>query len=383
MKEDRMRRTLTRVLVGGGLLAAAAVMFAGSAAANARPSTVFVSHGSQGCGHPHLASINAAVAAVAKGGTVVVCRGTYNEDVVVTKPLRLVGHHARINPSSPVMRTNSPLYAQTGNNAVTIAAPWVTVRGVTAVGATGDGIFSFANHSRIIGNWASGNAATGIDLNGSSWSLVKGNVTERNTGGGITLANDAGGFIPGATASHDWIVGNVSADNPLGCGVILADHLGSTVSGARGIFANVIQGNVLKHNGDGSTTPEGAGAGVVLASPVPGGAVYGNLVVGNRITASGLAGVTIHSHLPGQRFGGNRVIGNLIGTNNVTGDFGDPFTTGVYVGSVDPLTIVVRHNVIRNNHFGIFTAGAVTVRARGNVYLHVPHHRGSTSPYAG
>jgi hypothetical protein len=165
--------------------------------------------------------------------------------------------------------------------------------------------------------------------------------------------------------------------------VILADHLGSTVSGARGIFANVIQGNVLKHNGDGSTTPEGAGAGVVLASPVPGGAVYGNLVVGNRITASGLAGVTIHSHLPGQRFGGNRVIGNLIGTNNVTGDFGDPFTTGVYVGSVDPLTIVVRHNVIRNNHFGIFTAGAVTVRARGNVYLHVPHHRGSTSPYAG
>jgi parallel beta-helix repeat protein len=379
-----MKRTLSRVLVGGGLVAAAAGMLVGPGAAMAasKPSTVFVSHGTK-CGRPHFSSINAAIAAVAPGGKVVLCRGVYNEDAVVTKPLRLIGHHARINPSSPVLRTNSPLYAQAGNNGVTIGAPWVSVSGVTVVGATGDGIFSYANHSRIVGNRAFANAATGIDLNGSSWSLVKGNVTERNTGGGITLANDAGGFIPGATASHDWIVGNIAADNPLGCGVILADHLGSTVPGARGIFANVIQGNVLKHNGDGSTTAEGAGAGVVLASPVPGGAVHDNLVAGNWITTSGLAGVTIHSHVPGQRFGGNRIVGNRIGTNNVTGDFGDPFTTGVYVGSVDPLTIVVRRNLIRNDHFGIFTAGAVTVRAHGNTYMHVPHHRGSTSPYAG
>jgi parallel beta-helix repeat protein len=381
-----MKGTFTRAMAGGGIAVATAILLTGSIAANAasNPSTVYVSHGGTNCGKPHVSSINAGIAAVAPGGTVVVCRGVYNEDAVVTKPLRLIGHHAQINPSSPVLQTNSPLYSIAGNNGITIAAPNVRVRGFTVVHATGDGIFSFGNHSRIVGNRALQNGFTGIDLNGSSWSLVKDNVVDENTGGGITLANDAGGFIPGATASHDWVVGNVAENNPLGCGVILADHLGSTVAGARGIFDNVIVGNLLKHNGDGSTTAEGAGAGVVLASPVPGGAVYDNLVEGNRIHTSGLAGVTVHSHLPGQRFGGNRVIGNWIGTNDVTGDFGDAFTTGVYVGSVDPLAIVVRHNVIQDDHFGIFTAGTITVvGGHRNTYVHVPHHRGTTSPYAG
>ena len=290
-----MGGTLRRAIAACGVAVGTAILLTGSIAANAasKPATVYVSHG-KNCGKPHFASINAGIAAVAPGGTVVVCRGVYNEDAVVTKPLRLIGSHAQINPSSPVLQTNSPLYSLAGNNGITIAAPGVTVRGFTVVHATGDGIFSYGNHSRIVGNRALNNGATGIDLNGSSWSLVKGNVVDENTGGGITLANDAGGFIPGATASHDRVVGNVAENNPLGCGVILADHLGSTVAGARGIFANVIAGNLLKHNGDGSTTPEGAGAGVVLASPVPGGAVYDNLVEGDRIHTSGLAGVTVH-----------------------------------------------------------------------------------------
>jgi parallel beta-helix repeat protein len=379
MQRARLRRAAAAVAAVG-----AAVVFTAAGSAGAAPSTVYVSHHSGTCGTPHFSSINAAIGAVAPGGRVVVCRGSYNEDAVVTKPLRLIGHHARINPSSPVLQTNSPLYSQTGNNGITIVAPHVSVRGFTVVHATGDGVLSIGNHSRIVHNRAFYNAATGIDLNGSSYSLVKGNVTNRNTGGGITLANDAGGFIPGATASHDWIVGNVAQNNPMGCGVILADHLGSTVSGARGIFGNVIAGNWLRHNGDGSTTPEGAGAGVVLASPVPGGAVYGNLVVHNHISASGLAGVTVHSHVPGQNLSGNRVIGNDIRTNNVTGDFADPHTTGVFVGSVDPLWIVVKHNVIRRNHFGIFTAGPVTVRgAHHNLFLHVAHERGHTAVYSG
>ena len=242
----------------------------------------------------------------------------------------------------------------------------------------------YANHSKIVGNWASGNAVTGIDLNGSSWSTVKGNVTNNNTGGGITLANDAGAFIPGATASHNWIIGNVAKNNPLGCGIILADHLGSTLPGAKGIFRNVIAGNLLVHNGDGSTTPEGAGAGVVLASPVPGGAVWGNLIRNNVIKKSGLAGVTIHSHVAGQNLSGNVIVHNNIGTNNVTGDFGDPFTTGVFVGSVDPLSVVVKGNLIHNNHYGIFTAGPVTVIGKHhNVFVGVTHRFGSTTPYTG
>ena len=376
MKQSWFKRALGIGVAG----AAAAFLFAGAASASPKPSTVFVGH----CGKPWTSSINGAIAQVRSGGTVVVCHGTYNEDAVVTKPLTLIGHHAKINPSSPVNQTNSPVYADAGNNGITIAAPWVTVRGFSVTGASGDGIFSFANHSLIVGNWSNGNAMTGISLNGSSWSKVKGNVTNNNTGGGITLANDAGSFIPGATASHDWVVGNVAKNNPMGCGVIVVDHLGSTVPGAKGTFDNVIAGNLLVHNGDGSTTPEGAGAGVVLASPVPGGSVWNNLVINNRIRQSGLAGVTIHSHVPGQHFGGNRVIGNNIGTNNVTGDFGDAFTTGVFVGSVDPLKVVVKGNLIHDNHYGIFTAGSVTVIGkRHNAFVRVHSRFGHVSPYAG
>ena len=42
-------------------------------------------------------NINAAIAAVGEGGTVVVCPGIYDEEVVVTKPLNLVGRRAKID----------------------------------------------------------------------------------------------------------------------------------------------------------------------------------------------------------------------------------------------------------------------------------------------
>jgi Protein of unknown function (DUF1565) len=190
---------------------------------------VFVSPNGHSRGHPGFSSISAAVAAVHASGTVVVCRGHYNEDVVVTKRVRLVGRHATVDPSHPVLQTNSPLYSLAGNNAFTIMATHVKIEGFRAVHATGDGIFAAADRARIAGNWAFYNGATGISLNGSSHSLVKGNVTAGNSGGGITLANDVGGFVPGATASYDRVIGNVVRGNPFGCGVVLADHLGTTV----------------------------------------------------------------------------------------------------------------------------------------------------------
>jgi parallel beta-helix repeat protein len=245
--------------------------------------------------------------------------------------------------------------------------------------ATGDGILSVADHSTIVNNRAFHNEWTGIDLNGSSWSLVAGNVTNRNTGGGITLANDAGAFIPGATASHDRVLNNVAANNPKGCGIIVVDHLGSTVEGAQGVFDNLIRGNVLKRNGT-----VGFGAGIVIASPVPGGAVYDNVVLYNTIRGSGLAGVTIHSHMSGQNLSGNVIVRNTIGTNNLAGDYADSETTGVYVGSVDPLTVTVRRNLVHDDHYGIFTAGSIAVNgAYHNAFVRIAESVGGTSSYSG
>jgi parallel beta-helix repeat protein len=355
---------------------------AGTAAATPPPTQVYVSAG-QPCGSPSFTTIAAGVAAVASGGTVTVCAGTYNEDVVVMGSVHLVGQDATVNPSSPVLQTNSPIYSQAGNNAFTVLGGWVSIDGFTVTGATGDGILSAGDHTTVTHVDATGNGATGISLNGSSWSTVAWNTVEDNAFGGITLANDAGAMIPGATASNDRVLHNTIMDNTGGCGVILADHLGTTVQGAQGIFANLIRGNVVRGNGVGDGA-QGEGGGVLLATAAPGGAVYDNVVRGNHISGNGLAGLVLHSHLSGQDLSGNMVVHNTIGRNNLGGDYADPSTTAVYVGSVDPLSIVVGDNFLHHDHVGIFTAGPVTVRARfSNEFSHIDRRFATTSAYAG
>ncbi len=337
--------------------------------------------GAPSCGWPAYPTITAAVAAASPGGTVVVCPGTYSEDVLVQQPVTIIGHGATVDPGTA---TNSPFASLEGNNAFTVTAPNVTIEGFTVEGASGDGILSAGNNSTFRNNLAENNGGTGIDLNGSSWSTVAGNTAINNGGGGYYLTNDAGGLpqFTGATASHDTVVGNVAKNNPGGCGVILADHLGSTtgVNTAQGIFDNTVANNVLEGNG---TLAASAGAGVVLASPVPGGAVYDNTIVGNTLSGNGLGGVTLHSHIAGQYFVGNRIIGNNIGTNDVVGDYGDTATTGVYLGSVSPVSVVVVSNTIHGNQYGIFTAGPVTVIGTYSNCFSGGAPFGSTPVYAG
>jgi parallel beta-helix repeat protein len=335
---------------------------------------------SYSCNNAQYSTISAAVAAAQTGSTIYVCAGTYDEDVVVTESLTITGSGAVVNPGTA---TNSPYASAIGNNAFTVLAPNVTIEGFTVEDATGDGILSAGDHSTIVNNTAINNGGTGIDLNGSSWSTVSGNTATGNAGGGVYLTNDAANFIAGATASHDTVTGNVTDDNPGGCGIILADHFGSTsgVNTTQGIFDNTIQGNRVEGNGN---DPVGSGSGIVLATEAPGGAVYNNTIEGNTIDGNGLAGVTLHSHLAGQDLSGNIVVGNDIGTNNLGGDYGDPSTTGVYVGSVGPLTITVSGNVIHDDADGIFSAGPVTVNGSYfNFFQNVPTPSGTDPTYAG
>lgn len=383
MRVRRMARVLLgSALAGGGAVSAVALLGAGAAGALPvpAPSTVWVSAPSAPtCGAPTYPTISAAVAAVAAGGQVDVCPGTYHEDVVVMQPVTIVGLGAVVDPGPA---TNSPLYGVLGSNAFTVMAPGVTVEGFTVEGASGDGILTIANDTTIIQNTALDNGfgpdgGTGIDLNGSSYSTVRGNTMEGNSGGGVYLTDD-----PGTPASYDTVVGNIAENNPGGCGFILADHTGA------GIFDNEILGNTAVDNGN---VPAGAGAGVVLASPVPGGAVYDNTVEANVLEDNGLAGVTLHSHLPGQGdFSGNVVMGNTIGVNNVggtgseaNGDDGDPYTTGVYLGTIDPLTITVTGNIITGDKIGIYTAGPVGLSGTGSNVLAVPQPVVVSPTYAG
>jgi parallel beta-helix repeat protein len=384
---------LSRVAVAaatGALLVVSSLALTATSANAGQHRALFVapraqSHASgHGCGSATYRSIGAAVAAAHRDDTVVVCRGTYREGVAVSKPVRILAA-GRVTVD-----------ASGHDNGFRVTASGVTIRGFTVRSAIGEGILvlnaKYVTIDRDVvrdndqggqltpvpntypqcqaQGGIPGDCGEGIHLWSSSYSTVSHNVSTGNTGG-ILVTDETG------PASHNRITGNVVTDNALDCGVTVVGHNpaaapnGRPAPKAAGVFGNLVAGNVIVRNG-----LVGHGGGVILATPFPGGAVYDNVIEGNLISRNGLAGVTVHSHAPGQYLNGNVVRHNTIGTNNLTGDsdfpVADPHTTGVLVGTAAPLRITVEHNVISDNHFGIWTTGPATVRGEHrNVFRHV------------
>jgi parallel beta-helix repeat protein len=355
------------------------------------------------CANAPYTTISAAVAAAQPGATIIVCPGTYVEDVTVTKSLTIEGlAGATVAPSAT---DTSPVTAITqANDGFTIVSPWVSISGFTVEGATGDGIFVLGDHALIQNNSVENNGfnltpnpGNGIDLDGSSYSEVSNNYVTGSANGGIQLANDPDAIgLPAVcgllqisctgitgTATHDRVINNDVTENPYACGILLVDHAGTTdgtLDLADGVHDNLIQGNVVTNN-----AIQGYGAGILLATEAPGGAVYNNLITGNSVSGNGLAGLTLHAHLAGQDLNGNVIVGNNFGTNNLKG--GSPYleepsdgqTTGVFVGSQDHLTIVVANNTIHDNYYGVFTAGPNGVTVIG---VNSNQYYNDTTPYA-
>ena len=345
-----MRRTVKGLLAlaAGGGLAVAPLLAATPALA--LPSTIYVSptgsivNAGTSCQTATFQSITLAAVAVASGGTVIVCPGTYNQDALVLKPLTLQGQGAAV-----IDATGKP-------NGVSVAASNVTVEDLTVQNAMGDGILVAGNGATVQDNTSDSNGATGISFIGSSSSSVLDNTVRYNTAGGINLSDDLG------ATSGITVVGNDASDNPGGCGIIMASHTGN------GVFGNVVRNNVADDNG---TNPASSGSGILMATGAPGGAVYNNLVDHNWVSGNGLSGVTVHGHIAGLNLNGNAVVNNIIGTNNIDGDpiglappgvnVPDPWTTGVLVASSSPLTITVANNFISNNHIGVWRTSMVKI----------------------
>jgi parallel beta-helix repeat protein len=351
-----------------------------------------------GCNTGTYSTISAAVTAAGAGATVVVCPGTYAEDVVVPKAISLVGRGATINAAGLA-------------NGVQIVTSGVTVKGFTVENAVGEGIlvgvdspvdpnaglvagqgFVLSNET-IMANRVDhndqgfagpegsdstciypGDCGGGIHLEVTSNSRVQGN-TVTNGSDGILLTDDYGPNF------RNVVQDNYVADNTHECGIVLPSHNGNAVNfnptnlavGARnptmgGVYDNQILDNVSVDNGTdvytfGPGVTTGAGAGIGLFAPFPGTAVYDNLVEGNSMSGNGLGGFAIHAHLPGGvDVNGNQVLDNTIGTNNLGGDLldfvpgnSDEVTTGVLVYSgASPLAITIAGNAISNNTDGIW-----------------------------
>ncbi len=384
--------------VGGTtLLLTAALMAAPGVAASG--TTVYVSptgaSGAAGtsCATAAYSKINDAVTAASAGDIVVVCAGTYTEDVAVSKALTLSGQGATIDATGL-------------DNGIKITASNVTVMGFTVENATGEGILA-QQPNPVKGPMIQGQQLyTGAPI---THVVIKHNVVENNDRGGLP-ANAAtttyaeckpSGQVPGDCGEgiHLWsvansqvllntvtgnaggilltdefgptygnlIAGNVVTDNAYDCGITLPSHnlgrdpqTGKLMPTFGGVYDNTVRNNILLDNG-----LKGQGAGVLIAAPFPGAASYGNVIEGNTIAGSGLAGVTIHSHAPGAWVGDNVIRNNVIGTNNLGGDpdvspTADTATTGILVWSAaTPIKVTISGNTIFGNWYGIWLGHVV------------------------
>jgi nitrous oxidase accessory protein NosD len=354
------------------------------------------------CHSAAYSTVQAAVDAAPSGGTVLVCRGTYTEDVIVSTPLKLVGQRGAIIHGSDTANGNCDQLGPLGPGsapclaAITIKSSDVAVIGFTVTGALGEGILATGSlqggsidHVLIRGNRVFGNdlggipptkdspypqcveqgevpgdCGEGIHLMGVYDSVVSHNRITGNSGG-VLLTDEFG-------PTHDnLITHNVVTKNLYDCGITAPGHNphaldanGNRQPTLGGVYDNVISHNRITGNGT-----SGEGAGVLFANATAGTASYDNLVTHNYIAGNGLAGVTLHAHqLASGQFedlSGNRIVHNTIGTNNTGGDpdAGDTATTGVLVYGAVPVSVTIAHNRIRDDQYGIWLGTGANVSA--------------------
>ena len=416
MTSKRIRRIagwmLAPLLVAGVVTAQAGVASAATAGStdnHGYHKTLYVSPYAwpwgtdRSCRSARFRTIQSAVNAARPGSTVVVCKGTYHEQVVITKPLSLRGQRATIDQTgvTPTFQVTIPgIGTETIFAAVVMVSSDIRFSGFTVTNAQGEGIVAAGlgsditgisiSHSAIVHNdlgfgvptpkssyfecqangQIPGDCGEGIHFTGVAYSQITRNYIADNSGG-VLLSDDTG-------PTHDNLVaGNVVTGNATDCGITVPGHNPNALSktGVRqpsmaGVYDNVIRGNVVTNNGN-----KGEGAGVLFADAGPGTASYDNLVQGNYIAGNSLSGVTMHAHtIPAIAFedlSGNRVIGNVIGTNNLGGDplDGSPkdvATTGILVFSGGtPVTVTIAFNHIFDNAIGIWLSKAVTATGLG------------------
>jgi Periplasmic copper-binding protein (NosD) len=367
------------------------------------------------CHSAAFKTIGAAVAAAPSGGTVVVCPGTYHEQVVISKPLSLEGEHATIDESGvqPGFKVTLPgLSPQTIFAAVVMVSSKINFTGFTVRDAEGEGILAAGLGRTVSGIMIAQNKVVNNDLGGGvppkstyfqcaaegaapgdcgegvhfaggvAYSTIRNNYVAGNSGG-ILLSDDVG-------PTHDNLIeGNVVTGNTTDCGITVPGHNTNALNSAgvpqpsvAGVYRNVIKDNVVTNNG-----VKGEGAGVLFANASAGTASYDNLVEGNYIVGNGLSGVTMHAHTvaPGahEDLSGNVIVHNFIGKNNLDGDTldgppgpADTQTTGVLVFSGGtPVTVTIAHNHIANNAIGIWLSKPVTASGLGtNAFSNVTTH---------
>jgi parallel beta-helix repeat protein len=361
------------------------------------------------CRSATFTSIGAAVTAAPTGGTVVVCEGTYKEDVLVNKVLTLSGRDATIDAAGL-------------ENGIQVVASRVRVEGFTIENANGEGVLvgvdtmadahllpasgRVLSHVTVDGNNVSdnnkgfngsetpnckypGDCGGGIHFNVTTRSVASNNTVNNNSDG-ILLTDDYG------PSSYNVVEHNVVDNNLSECGIVLPSHSSSAVTfnpttfaitavnpTLGGVYGNIVRDNIADGNGTDLAPPQfgggGSGSGIGLFGSGPGSAVYNNVVENNEASGNGLAGIALHAHLPGgEDINGNVLTHNRLGTNNLGGDgFDGPpttdfQTTGIAIYSAVTAHMTITDNRIHDDKIGIWLSKTITAHGlHDNDYKHV------------
>jgi len=369
-------------------LAATVVFCVGLVAAFANPAGATTWCVNQGGTHGCLATIGSAVAAAMPNDTINVAPGIYKEDVIIGKPLSLVGTGSSRTVIDATGLSNGIFVDGIDNSGLRN----VVVTGFTVKNANFEGILvanasdvTISNNSVMYNDkslqpavescpgqpaFETGedfDCGEGIHLLGADHSIVANNLVANNSGG-ILLSDDT------AAVQSNLVIGNIVHDNPFDCGIVMASHAPAPGSGAthNGVVHNTIANNQSFHNG---TQVPGAGAGIGFFSDGSGpGIVAGNVAINNVLRNNGLPGVAFHTHAPGDTFANNVIAGNQISGNSADlDDTATPGPTGINVnsgfgGSLISGT-VISQNVISQEAYDLFINTPAQVDAHLNSFV--------------
>jgi parallel beta-helix repeat protein len=345
--------------------------------------------------HSCFSKIQSAVTAAGNNDVIYVAAGTYSEDVVIGKPLSLLGAGAGKTIIDAAGLSNGILLDGLNHPGLRN----ITIAGLTVENALFEGVlvlntaYATIRDNYIINNDTigpvfgsgpacngqpsyetdeSGDCGGGLHLLGATDSIVSSNLLTGNADG-ILISDDS-------AASHgNLITGNNVTKNPAECGIVLASHppMGSTAPHFAphfGVYDNTVSDNIVSKNG---VTVGGAGVG--LFSDGEGrGRTSGNVIIGNTLTGNGIPGVALHTHVgpnfgaPADNMSGNQIINNVISGNGAdTADTATPGPTGINInsgGGGSPVSgTIIFGNIISDEQVAI----AVNTPAEFGAHLNV------------
>jgi parallel beta-helix repeat protein len=326
--------------------------------------------------HPHYSTIQSAVSSVPAGTNVLVCPGTYPEQVVITQPLNLTGvtdgtgDAAVITVPAGGMVVNGTL-SSLGPVAVQLLVENTVLVTVTNLTIDGTGAGCVAGADRVFGLEY---YFVGTPVDGTAGGRIS-NVVVRNeldtctlTDGieidnsYITISNNEVHDIditPIGTRGGQVNISNNNIQNALN-GIVLAS---STA-------ANIVTGNTISNIGPsvGFTTPVGLWIDTSTAT------VTKNTVSG----APGGYGIYLPSTAAGTNVNGNKAAGTFIGVymvNSTASTLVQSNTVANTTYAVADLSTGGGNNITKNTvneaYYGVYTGGATTDTLTPNTFFNV------------